>query len=72
MYNLDQTINLFSQSTNRLTGEIHMAFKGGAGWLKRKNNLQTVQEWKFTEFTVLHVHPAVQKAEFPTYTIFIL
>ena len=24
------------------------------------------------EFTVLHVHPAVQKAEFPTYTIFIL
>ena len=23
-----------------------MTFKGGAGWLKRKNNLQTVQEWK--------------------------
>ena len=44
------TTQLLTTSNSQLpftweTGKIHMAFKGGAGWLEAKNNLQTVQEW---------------------------
>ena len=44
------TTQLLTTSNSQLpftweTGKIHMAFKGGAGWLEAKHNLQTAQEW---------------------------